>query len=228
MLNIPDSIVTISTCHTDLTTQITVPIEFPTRIIPVIVIDDIDTAKPLGEILVEENLPVAEVTLRTPAALDAIKRMTSIDGLTVGAGTAITREQAEAAHHAGSQFIVSPALHLDVIEYCKTADVPVIPGIATPSEIATAMSLGLELLKFFPAEALGGAPALKAITSVYPDISVMPTGGITPENIGNYLSLSCVKACGGSWMVPRDLLKEKKYDQIRTLVREASALNQAL
>ena len=197
-------------------------IDLPTKIVPVIIIDNPETAKPLGEILIEENLPVAEVTLRTPAALQSLEIMAGLEGLTVGAGTAITKEQAETAYHAGSEFIVSPALHRDVIEYCQRADVPVIPGIATPSEIAQAMSYGLNLLKFFPAEALGGASALKAITSVYPEIGIMPTGGITPANVGEYLSLPCVRACGGSWMVPRDLLQQEKFDEIRALVREAA------
>lgn len=197
---------------------------FPTRIIPVIVIDDPQTAKPLGELLVEHNLPVAEVTLRTPAALECIKIMAQIPGLTVGAGTILTEDQAKAAHDAGSQFIVSPALHKHVIKYCQNHDLPVIPGIATPSEIAQAIDLGLDTLKFFPAEALGGAKALKAITSVYPNIKIMPTGGITPQNVADYLAIPNVIACGGSWLTPREDLKNKNWSKIITLIGEATKL----
>ena len=199
-------------------------LKFKSKIVPVIVITDEASALPLGRCLVENGMPVAEVTLRTPAALSSIRRMCEVPGLQVGAGTVLTVDQATAAVDAGACFLVSPGLHEDVIRYAQSVNVPIIPGIATPSEMARAISLGLDLVKFFPAEALGGVRLLKAIGSVYPDVAVMPTGGISPSNISGYLDLPNVVACGGSWMIPASELAAGDFEKIGELVRAASEL----
>lgn len=197
---------------------------FTKKVIPVIVIDNASSAPMLGQTLVNAGLPIAEITLRTEAALPSIREMAKIPGLLVGAGTVLTVEQAQAAVEAGARFLVSPGLHEDVIAYAQSISVPIIPGIATPSEMARAISLGLTTVKFFPAEALGGVPLLKAIGSVYPHIKVMPTGGITPANVGDYLALPNVLACGGSWMVPAKALADHDFEEIARLVSDASTL----
>lgn len=197
---------------------------FTKKVIPVIVINHAESAEKLGQTLVNAGLPIAEITLRTAAALPSIQIMANIPGLLVGAGTVLTVEQAQAAVAAGAKFLVSPGLHEDVIAYAKSVSIPIIPGIATPSEMARAISLGLDTVKFFPAEVIGGVPLLKALGSVYPHIKVMPTGGITPANIGGYLALPNVIACGGSWMVPEKSLAENDFDTIHRFVSDAATL----
>jgi 2-dehydro-3-deoxyphosphogluconate aldolase/(4S)-4-hydroxy-2-oxoglutarate aldolase len=197
---------------------------FNIPIVPVLVVNDASKASMLGRLLVDNGLPIAEVTLRTPSALEVIAEMKKIDGLTVGAGTVLTAQNAEDAVNAGASFLVSPALHEEAILKAKELGVPIVPGIATPSEIARAMALGLETVKFFPAEAIGGLPLLKALGSVYPEMKIMPTGGIGPGNVNDYLALPNVIACGGSWMAPAKLVDQGDEEELARLIREAVAL----
>lgn len=198
---------------------------FPCNIIPVLVINDAAHAQSLGESLVTNGLPVAEVTMRTPAALDSIRIMSQIDGLITGAGTVLTVDHAKAAIDAGASFLVSPGLNEAVISYAHSVNIPIIPGVVTATEIGKAIDLGLSLLKLFPAEAVGGANLLKAYTSVYPDIKFMPTGGVSLSNVNDYLQLSNVLACGGSWMAPAKLIDNQDWEQINQLVKDASKLS---
>ena len=200
------------------------PIMFHLPIVPVLVVSDVSRAEMLGRLLVENGLPIAEVTLRTPSALEVISIMNKIDGLSVGAGTVLTGQDAKNAIEAGATFLVSPGLHEEAIQYAQSANVPIVPGIATPSEMARAMALGLETVKFFPAEAIGGNPLLKALASVYPEMKVMPTGGINPGNVKDYLALPNVIACGGSWMAPAKLVEAGDEEALASLIREAVSL----
>jgi len=197
------------------------PIMFHLPIVPVLVVSDVSRAEMLGRLLVENGLPIAEVTLRTPSALEVISVMNKIDGLSVGAGTVLTGQDAKNAIEAGATFLVSPGLHEDAIQYAQSVNVPIIPGIATPSEMARAMALGLDTVKFFPAEAIGGIPLLKALASVYPQMKVMPTGGINLANLKDYLALPNVIACGGSWMVPANLVEAGDEEALASLISEA-------
>lgn len=197
---------------------------FPCKIIPVLVIEDAKNALPLGESLVTNGLPVAEVTLRTSAALESIKTMSQIDDLITGAGTVLTVDHAKAAIDHGATFLVSPGLNEAVITYAQSVDIPIIPGVVTPTEVAHAIDLGLNLVKLFPAEAVGGAALLKAYASVYPDMKFMPTGGISLTNINSYLTLPNVLACGGSWMTPSNLMSSRDFDQISHLIKQAATI----
>lgn len=201
---------------------------FPCKIIPVLVIEDAKNAQQLGESLVQNALPVAEVTMRTDAALDSIRTMSEIDGLITGAGTVLTVDHAKSAIDAGASFLVSPGLNEEVIKYAQSVNVPIIPGVVTPTEVGRAIELGLDLVKLFPAEAVGGAKLLKAYASVYPSVKFMPTGGISLGNVSDYLSLPNVLACGGSWMAPAKLLASGDFDQIGQLTKEAAQLSQSL
>lgn len=192
------------------------------RLVPVIVIDDPADALPLAEALVEGGLPCAEVTFRTAAAGEAIRRIADEHpDLVLGAGTVLTREQAAEARAAGAQFIVAPGFNPVVVDYCLEHSIPVYPGVCTPTEIEAAMLKGLRVLKFFPAEAAGGPPFLKAISAPYSGVEFIPTGGITLENLPAYLSNPSVVACGGSWLAPQGWIREKAFDRIREAAREA-------
>lgn len=193
-------------------------------VIPVIVIDDIAHAAPLAQALVAGGLSVLEVTLRSAPALEAITRMAQIDGATLGAGTVITPQDAQAAKDAGAQFAVSPGATPALLEACEQIDLPMLPGAATASEAMALLERGYDMLKFFPAEASGGAPALKAIGGPLPQISFCPTGGVSPANAESYLSLKNVLCCGGSWVAPRDLMAAGRWDEITDLARAATAL----
>lgn len=191
------------------------------KIVPVIVIDDAEDAEELSDALCEGGIPVAEVTFRTEAAEETIRRMSRRHpDMLVGAGTVLTKEQVDRAADAGAKFVVTPGLNPEIVRYCQERNVPVCPGVATPSEVEKAMSLGFDLVKFFPAEPLGGIKMLKAISAVYSNVYFMPTGGINGENISDYLAMDRVAACGGSWMVKKDLIKTGEFDQIRNKVRE--------
>lgn len=198
------------------------------RLLPVIILEDADQAAPLAEALVEGGLPVAEVTFRTAAAADSIRRMAARNDLLVGAGTVLTTEQVDQAFDAGAKFIVSPGTNPTVINYCIERDIPITPGVATPSDIERALECGVKTLKFFPAEAIGGLKTLKAVAAPYGMCRFIPTGGITRENLGAYLSFPKTLACGGSWMVAPDLLKRGDFDTIRKLVTEAVEAVKAL
>ena len=186
------------------------------KIVPVIVIDDPADAAPLGAALSGGGLPCAEVTFRTKGAADAIRRMTdAYPDMLVGAGTVLTPSQVSEARAAGATFIVSPGFSPAVVDASQAQGLPVFPGVCTPTEIEAAMGKGLRVLKFFPAEAIGGVNLLKAITAPYGGVEFIPTGGITRENIGKYLALKAVVACGGSWMAPQQMVAAKQFDRVR-------------
>ncbi len=193
-------------------------------IVPVLVIDDAKDARPLAEALVAGGLPALEVTLRTPAALDAIRAMSQVPGGVVGAGTLVTPDDVRAAKEAGAQFGVSPGATDALIAACEAEDLPLLPGAATASEAMRLLEQGYDMLKFFPAEASGGAPALKAIGAPLSQITFCPTGGVSPANARDYLSLSNVVCAGGSWVAPKQMVLDQDWAGIETLAREASKL----
>jgi 2-dehydro-3-deoxyphosphogluconate aldolase/(4S)-4-hydroxy-2-oxoglutarate aldolase len=193
-------------------------------IIPVLVVDDVAHAIPLAQALVRGGLPVLEVTLRTPAALDVIAAMASVEGGHVGAGTLVTPQDVLDAKAAGATFGVSPGATDTLLDACEAADLPMLPGAATASEAMRLLERGYDMLKFFPAEASGGVPALKGIGAPLPQISFCPTGGINLANAPSYLGLSNVVCAGGSWVAPNDLVKAGNWDEIEALARAASQL----
>ena len=193
-------------------------------VVPVLVVDDVSTARPLAEALVAGGLPALEVTLRTPAALEAIRAMAEVPGGVVGAGTLITPADVRAAKDAGARFGVSPGATPALLAACAEADLPLLPGAATATEAMMLLEQGFDMLKFFPAEASGGAPALKAIGAPLPQIDFCPTGGVSPENAMDYLSLPNVVCAGGSWVAPKSAITAGDWAGIETLARAASAL----
>ena len=194
-------------------------------IVPVIQIERAEDAKPLGETLKNAGLFAAEITFRTEAAAEALRIMASeVPELFVCAGTILTPEDAERAVAGGAKAIISPGTNPAVVRWCIEHDVPVIPGCATPSEVEWCMREGLNMVKLFPAEVVGGVSMLKALAGPYAVMQFMPTGGISPDNVGAYLSLSNVAACGGSWIVPKAFLQKGQFDKIEALAREAVCL----
>ena len=193
-------------------------------IIPVIVVDELDHAVPLAKALVAGGLPVLEVTLRTPVALDASRAMSEVDGGVVGAGTLVTPDDVRAAKEAGAKFGVSPGATDALLDACEADDLPLLPGAATASEAMRLLARGYDMLKFFPAEASGGAPALKSIGAPLPQISFCPTGGVSPENAHSYLSLPNVVCAGGSWVVPKAAMQAGDGGEIERLAKDASRL----
>ncbi|MBT8044691.1 MAG: bifunctional 4-hydroxy-2-oxoglutarate aldolase/2-dehydro-3-deoxy-phosphogluconate aldolase, partial [Verrucomicrobiae bacterium] len=173
------------------------------QLVPVIVMDKAEDGKPLAEALIAGGLPVAEVTMRTDAAIGAMKEIGQYDEILLGAGTVLTAGQVDQAVDAGARYVICPGMHEEVIERCLELGVLVIPGAITPSDIAKAMSYGLQVVKFFPAESFGGAKTLKAMAAPYGEMGFVPTGGINAGNVIDYLSMPSVVACGGSWMVER-------------------------
>lgn len=194
-------------------------------IVPVLVVKDAAQAQPLAEALVAGGLPALEVTLRTPVALDVIRAMAAVPGGVVGAGTLITPEDVRAAKAAGAQFGVSPGATDDLIAACEDNDLPLLPGAATATEAMKLLERGYDMLKFFPAEASGGAPALKAIGAPLPQISFCPTGGVSPQNAESYLSLPNVVCAGGSWVAPADKVASCDWDGITALAQDAARLS---
>lgn len=191
-------------------------------IVPVVVLDDAKDAKPLAEALIKGGLPCAEVTFRTAAAEDAIRIMASeFPEMLVGAGTVLTTEQVDRAVNAGAKFIVSPGLNPKVVKYCLEKGVPITPGTENPSDVEAAIELGLEVVKFFPAEAAGGLNMIKSMAAPYTQMKFMPTGGISAKNICEYLAFDKIIACGGSWMVNKALVAEGQFDEIQALTEEA-------
>lgn len=195
-----------------------------TGIVPVVVIEDAKQALPLAEALCAGGLPCAEVTFRTEAAREAIREMKKKEGMLVGAGTVLTTEQVDEAVEAGAEFIVSPGFNRKVVRYCREKGVTVIPGVCTPTEAEMALEEGLEVVKFFPAEAAGGIAMIKAMSAPYGSLRFMPTGGITMDNLADYLSFSKVIACGGSFMVSKKLIAGNQFEKIEELTREAVSL----
>lgn len=194
-------------------------------IIPVVVIEDAKDAEALGKALKEGGLACAEITFRTTAAEDSIKIMTEkFPEMPVGAGTVLTVEQVDKAVAAGAKFIVSPGLNPDVVAHCIKMGIPIIPGTCTPTDVEKAMTFGLDVVKFFPAEPAGGLNFIKAIAAPYTGIKFMPTGGINAGNVRDYLKYDRIIACGGSWMVKGDLIKTGNFKKITELTAEASRI----
>ncbi len=194
------------------------------RILPLVIIDDADNADALADTLLEAGIQQVEVTLRTPRALEAARRMVLHDGLTVGVGTAVTVSQVDHAAEIGASFIVSPGLIEAVVERTLELDLCPVPGIATPSELLRAVAFGLDMVKVFPAEQLGGTAMISALNSVFPEIRLVPSGGIGPHNARDYLSQPGVAAIGGSWMTPRQAIGDKDFAGIAMLCRSAVEL----
>jgi len=191
-------------------------------IVPVIAIGDARHARGLGGALLRGGLACAEVTFRTSAALEAIEELTAAyPEMLIGAGTVLTTAHAKDAQEAGAQFIVSPGLNRDVVEYCLAEGIPVTPGVLTPTEVETALGLGLRVVKFFPAEASGGLAYLKAIAAPYASLKFIPTGGVDRSNLLQYLRFSRTLACGGSWMVKANLIAEERFSDIERLTSGA-------
>jgi 2-dehydro-3-deoxyphosphogluconate aldolase/(4S)-4-hydroxy-2-oxoglutarate aldolase len=198
-------------------------------IIPVVSIPKLEHALPLAEALLEGGLPCAEITFRTVAAAEAVARIRSrFPEIFLGAGTVLTIEQAETAISAGAEFIVSPGTNLAVVDYCLSKGVTIFPGVCTPTEIEMALSRGVDALKFFPAEPMGGVKFLQAICAPYRNVRFIPTGGIDTKNIGQYLALPQVVACGGSWMVKPELFEAGDFAKVKQLAAEAVTLAREL
>ncbi|EKG2655303.1 bifunctional 4-hydroxy-2-oxoglutarate aldolase/2-dehydro-3-deoxy-phosphogluconate aldolase [Vibrio parahaemolyticus] len=195
------------------------------KVIPVIAIDKAEDIIPLGKVLAENGLPAAEITFRSEAAVEAIRllRETQPDML-IGAGTVLNREQAIAAKEAGATFIVSPGFNPNTVKACQEIEIDIVPGVNNPSTVEAALEMGLTTLKFFPAEPSGGINMVKSLLAPYTDIELMPTGGINPANIKDYLAIPRVLACGGTWMVDKKLIEEGNWEELARLTREAVAL----
>lgn len=192
------------------------------KIVPVVKLDYAKDALPLAKALVEGGLPCAEVTFRTEAAAESIKQMVdAYPDMLVGAGTVLTTAQVDAAIESGAKFIVSPGLNPKTVKYCQEKNIPILPGVATASEIEQALELGLDTVKFFPAEVNGGLPAIKALSAPYHMMHFMPTGGVNPQNVKDYLAFDKVLACGGTWMVKDALVNAGEFEKIKELTKEA-------
>ncbi|MDD4495078.1 MAG: bifunctional 4-hydroxy-2-oxoglutarate aldolase/2-dehydro-3-deoxy-phosphogluconate aldolase [Eubacteriales bacterium] len=191
-------------------------------IVPVIKIDNPDNAVPLAKALAAGGLPVAEITFRTAEGMESIRRIArELPEILVGAGTVLTTEQVDNAIDAGAQFIVSPGFNPEVVSHCIKKDIPITPGCSCPSDMEKALSMGIEVVKFFPAEQSGGVDYIKAVAAPYTTLKFIPTGGINAQNLSAYLAFDRIIACGGSWMVKSDLLNEGKFDEITRITREA-------
>lgn len=198
-------------------------------IIPVVAIDDAADAAPLGKALLDGGLPCAEITFRTAAAADAIKNMSdAYPDILVGAGTVLSVEQAKQAKAAGAKFVVTPGFDARVVDYCLANDLPITPGVMTPTDINQGIAKGLSVLKFFPAEAAGGINALKAIGGPYVGVKFIPTGGINSNNLADYLALPIVHACGGSFMVNKQMIADGDFETITELSRTAVNIVQSV
>jgi len=194
------------------------------RVVPVVKVPNAECAEGLGRALVAGGLPCIEVTFRSSAAEAAIRSLSRLPELLVGAGTIRSVDQARAAQRAGAQFLVSPGLRQDVVKFALDEGLPVSPGVCTPSEVEQALELGVTVLKFFPAESFGGIGTLKALSAVYPDVPFIPTGGINADNLARYLALGNVLACGGSWLAETALLTEGRFDEIERRARQAASI----
>lgn len=194
-------------------------------IIPVVELDSVNHAKPLAESLLAGGLPLTEITLRTDAALDSLHAIArDVTGVTVGAGTVINRAQAQAARDRGAQFLVCPGMIEDVILWAQHHQIPILAGAATPTDMIRGVNLGLNILKFFPAETMGGLKAIKAMSDPFPQLRFIPTGGIRLENAAEYLQHEKIHAVGGSWMAKREMIADGRFDEITRMAKEASDL----
>ena len=196
-------------------------------IVPVIKVEDAADAVPLCKALSDGGRPVAEITFRSDAAEEAIRRVhAELPDVILGAGTVLTKDQVDRAVNAGATYIVSPGLNPEIVRYCQEKNVPIVPGCANPSDIEVALSMGLKTVKFFPAEPLGGLKLIKAIAAPYGGVTFLPTGGINEQNLNEYLAFPKIVACGGSWMVPGDAVAQKDWKRIEDITR--SAVNKML
>ena len=194
-------------------------------IVPVVKVEKAEDALPLGKALIDGDLPIAEITFRTSVAEESIKTLTrELPNLLVGAGTVLTVEQAKKAVSAGAKFVVSPGFNPRVVDYCIENSIPITPGINNPTQIEMALERGIEVVKYFPAEASGGLPLLKSMSAPYTGIKFIPTGGINQNNLCSYLSDSKVLACGGSWMVKASLISSDNFDEITRLTKETVSI----
>ncbi|MCY9855984.1 bifunctional 4-hydroxy-2-oxoglutarate aldolase/2-dehydro-3-deoxy-phosphogluconate aldolase [Vibrio mediterranei] len=195
------------------------------KVIPVIAIDRAEDIVPLGKTLVENGLPAAEITFRSGAAVEAIRLLREAQPeMLIGAGTVLSREQAKAAKDAGATFVVSPGFNPNTVNACREIGIDIVPGVNNPSAVEAAIEMGLTILKFFPAEASGGINMLKSLLGPYTQIQFMPTGGINPKNVNDYLSIDRVLACGGTWMVDKALINEGRWDEIGRLTRKVAEI----
>lgn len=199
-----------------------------TKVVPVIALEDAGHAEALGRALVAGNLPIAEVTFRTAAAGESIHVMAQNPDLLVGAGTVINADQVEQAVAAGAKFVVSPGFSPAVAERCAEHGIPLFPGVASATEIIMALDAGITTVKFFPASTSGGAPAIKALAAPFPQVRFVPTGGISTDNLADYLAIPAVVACGGSWMVPAKTIAAGDFAAITRLASEAVQLADSL
>ncbi len=191
------------------------------RVIPVMNAPDAETAEAACRALARGGIDCVEITFRTDAAADSIERVARLDGFLVGAGTVLSADHAASAREAGAEFAVAPGTNESVIRACEMLELPFIPGAATPTEVDRARLLGCALVKLFPVASLGGPAFIRAVSSVYPDVRFVPTGGITAESLQGYLDVPSVVACGGSWLVDAALLRAGRFDEIERLAREA-------
>jgi 2-dehydro-3-deoxyphosphogluconate aldolase/(4S)-4-hydroxy-2-oxoglutarate aldolase len=198
------------------------------RVVPVLTARDADEAERACHALLAGGLSAVEITFRTDAAAEAIERVAGIDELLVGAGTVLAPEQLDRALDAGARFAVAPGTCDAVVTHASARGVPFVPGVATPSEIDHARELGSAVQKVFPASILGGPAFLKAVAPVYPDVRFVPTGGVNPENLADYLALPCVLACGGTWICDRALLEGQRFDEIERRAKEAVDMADAI
>jgi 2-dehydro-3-deoxyphosphogluconate aldolase / (4S)-4-hydroxy-2-oxoglutarate aldolase len=192
------------------------------RVVPVASLDDGDQAEATARALQRGGLDCIEITFRTAAAVEALRRARAVDGMLVGAGTVLSPEQAAVAADAGADFAVAPGTNPAVVEACRALGLPFFPGVATPSEIETARALGRTTLKLFPAAQVGGAGFLRAVSATYPDVRFLPTGGIGADSAADYLAIPSVLAVGGSWLVQPELLRAGRFDEVERLAREAT------
>lgn len=191
-------------------------------LVPVVVLDDAKDAEALGQALINGGLPCAEVTFRTEAAEESIRILSQkFPEMLVGAGTVLTTDQVDRAVNAGAKFIVAPGLNPTTVQYCLDKNIPFVPGISNASDIEMALSFGLDVVKFFPAEQAGGIKMIKALAAPYTNVQFMPTGGINADNLSSYISFNKILACGGSWMVAKALVKDGKFDEIERLTAQA-------
>ena len=194
------------------------------RVVPVVAIENAQDTMQLADMLIEGGLPCAEITFRTAVAVDAMRIMAQRGDILVGAGTVLKVDQVKAAVDVGARFMVSPGFNPKVVGYCVENNITVTPGISTPSDIEAALEFGLEVLKFFPAEAFGGLKTLKAMSGPYGAVKFIPTGGISPNNLVDYLQFPKTLACGGTWLAKSNLIFEGKFDQVLSNTREAVEL----
>ena len=191
-------------------------------IVPVIAISDVEKAVPLAKALIEGGIPCAEITFRTAEGEECINRIAAeVPEILVGAGTILSTEQAHRARRAGAEFVVSPGFNPSVVKYCIENEIPIIPGCSTPTDMEAAMEFGIDTVKFFPAEQAGGLAYIVACAAPYPTLNFMPTGGINAGNIGSYIKFNKVIACGGSWMVSKELIESGDFDKVTKLCKAA-------